>query len=1121
MAIQAAPRAQPAGIVFDSSLDGGIDQVLAIAMLFYLQDTRRIRIAALSTSRYNLQTAAFLDAVARFFTGGGGNYGPSRAILPVGMANSGEESGIVPSMISVPLDRIGPDGEPVYAREITHLNDVADGVAVIRNGLTAYADGNAAVILAGSPTNLNAMLDLPDGSHWAAVKPRVLAMGGGRFDDGPPDPMILSDIAGYRKLLENWPTTLIMAGVEVGEAVLFPGDRIEAANSWAPDHPVVDAYRAARPMPYDAPTQTLAAVLQAIFPDENYFTLSAPGTITILDDGRTQFSPSPDGRHHYLTVTADQKERILDTYVKLVTEEYVPPPQTDDASTSRRPPGRQTTLSGVAGLLAATALVGCMAASQAGGEAPMELAVSQAEFDEVVKPILDGTCAQCHSGPQAAAGMDVSELMTAASLAEHRATWDRILARLRAGEMPPPGVPKPDPEKMAAMIGYLERSFAMAEAQMRPDPGRMIAHRLNRTEYSNTIRDLLGVHFRADRDFPADDSGHGFDTIGELLNVSPLLMERYMAAAERISHWALSTEMPDKPLEIDYRSRDDRIRRMGRSAIELDHQVEFAGEYTVRFELPGERPAVDGVDATPVTLGFWMDGELLATKEIQTKPSGLVYFNPYSEEEMRLFLPPGDHVFRAAFIDDAFVQTLPDDDVYSSEKNKYISGVVFAGPYASDTERATRVRILTCDPSSGQACVERIIGDLARRAYRRPVTEREVASLAEFVELAQSNGQSAEEGVQLALQAILVSPHFLFRIEHDRDPLDPEAVHDVSQYELASRLSYFLWSSMPDEELFSLAREGRLSDPDVLDQQVDRMMADPRAIAFAENFAGQWLETRNLDVVKPDPDLFEAWDVELREAMKRETAMFFQYIMSENRPISDFLDADYTFLNERLAEHYGIEGVTGPDFRRVALVTDQRGGVLGQAAVLTVSSYPTRTSPVIRGKYVLENVLGLPPPPPPPNVPALEASGDGTARSMREQLSLHRSDPVCASCHSKMDPLGFGLENYDAIGRWREAEGEFAIDPTGTLPDGQAFATTAEMRALLAGQLPQFSRMLTEKMMTYALRRGLEVYDRPTIEGIQRALAEDDYRFQTMVHEIAKSLPFRARRGEDVLAVSH
>jgi len=337
----------------------------------------------------------------------------------------------------------------------------------------------------------------------------------------------------------------------------------------------------------------------------------------------------------------------------------------------------------------------------------------------------------------------------------------------------------------------------------------------------------------------------------------------------------------------------------------------------------------------------------------------------------------------------------------------------------------------------------------------------------------------------------------------------------VSPFELASRLSYFLWSSMPDAELMALAVSGRLGDPQVLGTQVIRMLADPRASAFADNFAGQWLETRNLDVVKPDPDTFKEWDADLRDSMRRETTMFFEHVLRENRPLRDFLTADYTFLNERLATHYGISGVRGPEMRRVSLQTDRRGGVLSQGAVLTVSSYPTRTSAVIRGKYVLQNILGTPPEPPPGDIPPLEDAA-GSGRSVREQLEWHRRNPACAACHRNMDPLGFGLENYDAIGRWRDREGAFPVDARGTLPDGQTFQTPGEMRALLASQLPQFSRTLTEKMMTYALGRGLKPFDRRAVDSIQRAVAADGYRLQTLVQQVVLSVPFRSRRGEDV-----
>jgi hypothetical protein len=355
--------------------------------------------------------------------------------------------------------------------------------------------------------------------------------------------------------------------------------------------------------------------------------------------------------------------------------------------------------------------------------------------------------------------------------------------------MPPPGVRRPAAEAMDAMAAYIEGAFDRADAAAPPDPGRLTAHRLNRQEYANTIHDLLGIRFRADRDFPADDSADGFDVIAKVLTVSPLLMERYMAAAERIARWTLSTERPREPVEAAYRARDRNIRRMDRSTIEADHRVEFAGEYIVRFGLPGERPKTAAGEAAPVTLGFWMDDTLMATKTVETKPSGLVYFNPYSEEELRVYLPPGDHVFRAGFIDDAFVGALSDADAYNNQKNKFLDSMVFIGPHASTVEHAGRARVLVCDPRTGPACVERILTELAARAYRRPVTPGDVRQLRRFVELAQAEGESVEEGLQLAIQALLVSPHFLFRIERDPEPRTAASVHELSPYELASRLS--------------------------------------------------------------------------------------------------------------------------------------------------------------------------------------------------------------------------------------------------------------------------------------------------------------------------------------------
>jgi hypothetical protein len=706
--------------------------------------------------------------------------------------------------------------------------------------------------------------------------------------------------------------------------------------------------------------------------------------------------------------------------------------------------------------------------------------------------------------------LNLAPFTAARSVLEHRDEWERILQKMRTGEMPPKGMPRPPAEQLDAIAKFVHGKWEDADSKVAPDPGRVTARRLNRTEYSNSVRDLLGVDFRAERDFPTDDSGYGFDNIGDVLTISPVLMEKYVSAAERIAARAIGGDpLPKKPLNFEYSTKDKNLRRLDYSTVEATHRVDWDGEYIVRIGLPGERPAT----SPPVKMSIYMDGKKLTERMVETKPSGLVYFNPYSEEEFRLVVPEGDHTFRVAFENDPFAKGMTRKEAYDTKKNKTIGSILFIGPYPAKVEKASRKKILTCDPKTGgNACVTQIVSALARRAYRRPATKAEVDSLLRFVALAKSEGQNVEQGIQLAIQAMLVSPHFLFRIE--RDAADVSKAHPISEMELASRLSYFLWSSMPDDELLSLAEGRKLRAS--LDAQVKRMLADPKASAFADNFAGQWLETRNLDSVTPDPKKFPEWGPELRDAMKQETRLFFEAVLRENRPVTDFLDARYTFLNEQLAKHYGIEGVSGPDFRKVDLSTPQRGGILTHGSVLTVSSYPTRTSPVIRGKYVLQNILGTPPPPPPPDVPAIDEASVGTSGSMRQQLEKHRSNPVCASCHSRMDVLGFGLENYDGTGKWRTMDGKFAVDPGGTLPNGKSFTNPAELRTLLSADLNEFTRCLTEKMLTYSLGRGLERFDRKTVEDINRKLATSEYRFQTIIYEIVRSLPFQNRRGETV-----
>jgi hypothetical protein len=1088
--MQPPQRVVPA-IIFDSSFDDGIDQVLALAMLFGLQSKTQARLASVSVSRNDLKTASFLDLIARFYAGeqtGAGGF-PPRTYLPAGMYADGPASKAAPAMLEAVLSKT------IYKRGVEKLNDTADPVALIRNALSAQQDDTAAVVLAGRPVNFLGVLAQPDGKQWAERKAHILAITAGRFDSGQADVVIKSDIVGFRKLLAEWPENVVFAGAEVGEALPFPGVSVDTNFVWAPNHPIADAYRAFKAMPYDASTRAMAAVLYAAEPDENYFKLSEPGTVRIMDDGRTQFTPGAGGKHRYLIANPAQKDRVIEAYVKLASAQPPPPPARRGA-----PPAAKPAAKDVAKVLLIGAFAGLLAT------APFKLSgQDQAGFDKSAKPLLTQTCAGCHNAKLTSGGLDVTQLTSAESFATKRESWEKILRRLRAGEMPPPGIPRPPAERVTALTTFVQKAFDQADAKTPADPGRVTAHRLNRNEYTNTIRDLLGVQFRAEKYFPTDDSGDGFDNIGDVLTVSPVLMERYMSAAEQIAKWALSTEIPPKPLDFLYHAKEKKIRRIDRSTIEAEHRIDYGGEYTVRIGLPGERAK----NAAPVTLGFWMDGKLLDTKTAETKPSGLVYFDPYSDEEFRFYLPEGDHVFRAGFIGDDFVRTLSDKDAYNRKVNKFLESIDFVGPYPSKTVKESRKKILICDPATGKACMERIISTLARRAYRRPVTKGEVAALLRFADMAQQDGQSAEQGLQLSIQAMLVSPNFLFHIERD----STKNAHKISEFELASRLSYFLWSSMPDDELLDRAQAGTLRAS--LDQEVDRMLADSGAAAFAGNFAGQWLETRNLDVVKPDPDKFPEWDPELRDAMKQETSLFFDYVLRENRPISDFLDARYTFLNERLAKHYGIKGVTGNEFRRVDLTGNaQRGGILSHASVLTVSSYPTRTSPVIRGKYVLQNVLGSPPPPPPPDVPVLDEAAIGATMSMREQLEEHRADATCAACHSKMDPLGFGLENYDAIGKWREKDGKFPVDSSGVLPNGKSFTTPAEMRGILTSQLPQFSRTLTEKMLTYALGRGLKPYDNRSVDSINQELEKNGYKFQSLVHEIVNSLPFESRRGE-------
>lgn len=736
------------------------------------------------------------------------------------------------------------------------------------------------------------------------------------------------------------------------------------------------------------------------------------------------------------------------------------------------------------------------------------LAAHAATFDTAVKPVLTQTCSACHNEKLASGGLNVALFLDPASLQTRREAWEVILTKLRSGEMPPKGIPKPPPEQIDALINLIQSEFDRADKNVKPDPGRIVAHRLNRNEYSNTIRDLLGVSFHADEEFPIDDASFGFDNIGAVLTVSPTLTQKYMQAAEQIASRAVGGDPLPKPGLFNKRPL---IKRLDIDTIQFTDRVDFDADYIVRTQLIGHRGDKD----KPVTLLVSVDGKPIRTAEVDVRISAVNKqggATQRSSQEEKVFLTQGEHTFRAQFINDDFLKDLPATARFNNNRNIYPDTIEIAGPFPSAEKHSSQKKVLICELSTGRACAGRILTNLAHRAYRRPVTKVEVAELMAVYDRAmKTGGYTPEQSLQFAIEAMLISPQFLFRIE--RDP-KPGLAGRISDLELASRLSYFLWSSMPDDELIRLAETHKLHEPAVLDAQLKRMIADSKSSAFAANFAGQWLQIRSLDAVTPDAKKFPEWNADLKEAMRTETTLFFAAVLRDNRPVTDFLDGKYTFVNESLAKYYGIADVVGPEFRRVDLKTDQRSGVLTQASVLTVTSYPNRTSVVLRGKYLLENVFGAPPPPPPPDVPKLDEETVGVAKSLRQQMEQHRSDAVCASCHSKMDVLGFGLENYDAIGRWRSADGKFPVDASGSFPNGKSFTTPAEMKAALRDSTPEFTRCLAEKLLTYALGRGIEPFDRHTVREIVRETAAQDYKFQSMVSAVIHSVPFQERRGE-------
>lgn len=752
-------------------------------------------------------------------------------------------------------------------------------------------------------------------------------------------------------------------------------------------------------------------------------------------------------------------------------------------------------------------------------------------FDTDIRPFLEQHCVACHNDDTKMAGVALA-FDTEAAAVEHPYIWQDVKRMIARGTMPPSGLPRPDAGAVETVMSWVDVKLREAAANAKPDPGRVTARRLNRTEYNNTVRDLFGIDFQPADEFPVDDSGYGFDNIGDVLTVSPILMEKYLTAAGRVARAAVATERAaPKPVSTRYqqsRAEDGRTESIAvgtlvdfdpAGGVEIEHKFPATGDYEIRVRGVDRRPVRehDGaqISPEPVHLALSIDGKQIDQTTLQR---GSDYGLPPIDATFRI--PAGKRALTAEFIDSETGPVNPNRDF--EKRLLFADYIEIEGPYNAEPPPlpAFQRELVTCSPSNWaeqERCAKRVLSELAFKAWRRPVGAGEVDRLTSFVKLALDEGGSFEEGLQVAIQAMLVSPHFLFRIERDADPTDAEDMHRLGGYELASRLSYFLWSSTPDMALLEAAGRGDLRDEAKLRAQLKRMLADPKSSALIENFAGQWLELRNLERVNPDPDLFPEFDTALRKAMQRETELFFASLLREDRPVLDFLDADYTFVNEQLADHYGLEGVRGKEFRKVQVDGNKRGGILSHGSVLTVASYPTRTSPVLRGVWVLDNILNAPAPPPPPGVPELNEEEVGVGGTLREQLEKHRADPSCAVCHNRIDNLGFGLENYDPIGRWREMDGKWPIDSAGELPGGYLFDSPGKLKEILREtEGDMFVRGLIEKMLTYALGRGVERFDTPAIEQIRSQMAENDYRFSSLIDGIVTSAPFQMRRGEEV-----
>ncbi|MEJ7594128.1 MAG: DUF1592 domain-containing protein [Planctomycetaceae bacterium] len=740
-------------------------------------------------------------------------------------------------------------------------------------------------------------------------------------------------------------------------------------------------------------------------------------------------------------------------------------------------------------------------------------AARQQKLEEKVLPFLKTHCADCHSAESQEGGIVTDGLFTVNQLLKERKTWERVYRMINAGAMPPADYdaqPTDDIRKEVTEIFYDELyNFDCTQIH---HAGRATLHRLNRAEYNNTIRDLFGISLTPADDFPQDDVGEGFDNIGDVLSVPPLLMEKYLDAAEQVAAAVIDTRDFSKGLTQTFNAdrtestaggdpEGEGFRMLG-STGSVSATVETSSEGKYKIRIRAQATQAGDEDAK---MALQIDGQNVTEFEVKGHRKANWF-------EHDVTLSAGSHKIGGAFLNDFYHPEA--EDKRRRDRNLAIGTIEVIGPEGGPPAWHETHRRFTVRPSEGVSvkdAASQVLRPILYRAFRRPVTDTEVIRFAELVDRNVTEfKETYDYGLYVALQAALVSPDFLFRKE--ADPEGDAAERKLNEYEVASRLSYFLWSSMPDDELFQLAENKRLFDPAILQAQIERMLHDEKAKALSRNFAAQWLNLRNLADVRPNPELFPDFDEALRSAMSQETELLFSTIVKENRSIDDFLNADFTFLNERLAKHYGIAGVTGEEFVRVSLEGTKRSGLLTQASILTLTSNPGRTSPVKRGKWILENILGESPPPPPPGVPPLEeATKDVSDLSLRERLEIHRKDPGCASCHKTMDPLGMGLENFDAVGRWRDKEGERDVDSTGELPSGEKFSGPIELIGIIRGRQEQFHRAFAERLLTYALGRGLEYYDKCAVDQALVLMKQRGNRFSALVEGIVTSDPFMKR----------